>query len=254
MVFRAVVWWADAQDGAAAGSRTKQETLSAGSSPIHAALLTGGAEVSRDLAVPGGLFAACTRDESCRCSQGRRRRQSRPIRDDGKHVIGSAGATPAVTAWAQQRRCGKREQFELMPSEAEEKPLDLANWQYKLRTDPPEEGCGASSRSPQASSSAQGQGTALGRAHEWQGAQMVEVPGSSRNKKASGLSNGLVDRRAGPRGLGVEKDGRARKGGTARKAVQDDCTRSPTPRQCAASRWGLGDPRGPAGASAWTNT
>jgi glutamate synthase (NADPH/NADH) small chain len=117
---------------------------------FDAVLLTGGAEQSRDLPVPGrdleGIhFAMEFLPQQNRVNAGEKVKGQ--IRADGKHVIVIGGGDTGSDCVGTSNRHGARSvtQFELMPMppEQENKELTWPYWPYKLRTSSShEEGCG----------------------------------------------------------------------------------------------------------------
>jgi glutamate synthase (NADPH/NADH) small chain len=104
-------------------------------------LLTGGAEQSRDLPVPGrdldGIhFAMEFLPQQNKVNAGDKVKGQ--IRADGKHVIVIGGGDTGSDCVGTSNRHGARSvvQFELMPQppEEENKPLTWPYWPYKLRT------------------------------------------------------------------------------------------------------------------------
>jgi glutamate synthase (NADPH/NADH) small chain len=116
---------------------------------FDAVLLTGGAEQSRDLPVPGrdldGIhFAMEFLPQQNRVNAGDKVKGQ--IRADGKHVIVIGGGDTGSDCVGTSNRHGARSvtQFELMamPPEQENKELTWPYWPYKLRTSSShEEGC-----------------------------------------------------------------------------------------------------------------
>jgi glutamate synthase (NADPH/NADH) small chain len=129
---------------------------------FDAVLLTGGAEQSRDLPVPGrdldGVhFAMEFLPQQNKVNAGDKLKGQ--LRADGKHVIVIGGGDTGSDCVGTSNRHGAASvtQFELMPMppEQENKPLVWPYWPIKLRTSSShEEGCSASSPSPPRSSSA----------------------------------------------------------------------------------------------------
>ena len=120
-----------------------QETVSAGelTQAFDAVLLTGGAEQSRDLLVPGrdldGVhFAMELLPQQNRVNAGDR--PLNPISAKGKHVIVIGGGDTGSDCVGTSNRHGAKSvtQFELlpMPPEVENKPLTWPYWPMKLRT------------------------------------------------------------------------------------------------------------------------
>jgi glutamate synthase (NADPH/NADH) small chain len=124
-------------------------------------LLTGGAEQSRDLPVPGRDLAGVHFAMEFLPQQTRSTRatRSRAISAEGKHVIVIGGGDTGSDCVGTSNRHGAKSvtQFEVMPMppEQENKPLTWPYWPIKLRTSSShEEGCSASSPSPPRNSSA----------------------------------------------------------------------------------------------------
>jgi glutamate synthase (NADPH) small chain len=118
-------------------------------SDFDAVLLTGGAEQSRDLPVPGrdldGIhFAMEFLPQQNKVNAGDKVKGQ--LRADGKHVIVIGGGDTGSDCVGTSNRHGAASvvQFELMPQppEEENKPLTWPYWPYKLRTSSShEEGC-----------------------------------------------------------------------------------------------------------------
>jgi glutamate synthase (NADPH/NADH) small chain len=116
---------------------------------FDAVLLTGGAEQSRDLPVPGreldGVhFAMEFLPQQNRLNSGVKLNEQ--LRADGKHVIVIGGGDTGSDCVGTSNRHGAVSvvQFELMPKppESENKPLTWPYWPYKLRTSSShDEGC-----------------------------------------------------------------------------------------------------------------
>ncbi|RRD67421.1 glutamate synthase subunit beta [Comamonadaceae bacterium OH2310_COT-174] len=178
-----------------AGETIAPETLMA---QFDAVLLTGGAEQSRDLPVPGreldGVhFAMEFLPQQNKVNAG----DALPgqIRAEGKHVIVIGGGDTGSDCVGTSRRQGAAEvtQFELMPMppEQENKALTWPYWPLKLRTSTShEEGC---TREFAIATKAfvPGKGKDKGRVAavntvrvQWQDGQMREVPGSEQILKA----------------------------------------------------------------------
>ncbi|PAT35726.1 glutamate synthase subunit beta [Vandammella animalimorsus] len=178
-----------------AGETIAPETLMA---QFDAVLLTGGAEQSRDLPVPGreldGVhFAMEFLPQQNKVNAG----DALPgqIRAEGKHVIVIGGGDTGSDCVGTSRRQGAAEvtQFELMPMppEQENKALTWPYWPLKLRTSTShEEGC---TREFAIATKAfvPGKGKDKGRVAavntvrvQWQDGQMREVPGSEQTLKA----------------------------------------------------------------------
>ncbi len=155
---------------------------------FDAVLLTGGAEQSRDLPVPGrdlaGIhFAMEFLPQSNKVVAGGKVKNQ--IRADGKHVIVIGGGDTGSDCVGTSNRHGAKSvtQFELlpMPPEQENKPLVWPYWPVKLRTSSShEEGCEREfAIATKEFSGEKGKVTALKAVRvEWQGGKMTEVPGS----------------------------------------------------------------------------
>jgi glutamate synthase (NADPH/NADH) small chain len=195
---------------------------------FDAIVLTGGAEVSRDLPVPGreldGVhFAMEFLPQQNKLVAGDKLKGQ--IRADGKHVIVIGGGDTGSDCVGTSNRHGAASvtQFELMPMppEQENKPLVWPYWPVKLRTSSShEEGCertfAIATKQFVAADDRKGKGP--GRVAglktvevQWQGGKMTEVPGTEREWKADLvlLAMGFV----GPvatvlEAFGVDKDAR----------------------------------------------
>ena len=215
-----------------------KETISAKdlTAQFDAVLLTGGAEQSRDLPVPGrelgGVhFAMEFLPQQNLINAGGKLKSHgiTPIRADGKHVVVIGGGDTGSDCVGTSNRHGARSvtQFELlpMPPEHENGPLVWPYWPIKLRTSSShEEGC---EREFAIATKAfiGGEGKDKGKVKalkavrvEWQGGKMVEVPGSEQVLPADLvlLAMGFVS----PVGsvleaFGVDKDAR----GNARASI-----------------------------------
>lgn len=200
---------------------------------FDAILLTGGAEQSRDLPVPGreldGIhFAMEFLPQQNKVNTGVKVKNQ--LRADAKHVIVIGGGDTGSDCVGTSNRHGAASvtQFELlaMPPEHENGPLVWPYWPIKLRTSSShEEGC---EREFAIATKAfiGGEGKDRGRVKalqavrvEWQGGKMVEVPGSEQTLPADLvlLAMGFVS----PVGsvldsFGVDKDAR----GNARASVE----------------------------------
>ncbi len=210
------------------------ETLDAAAlhAQFDAVLLTGGAEQSRNLPVPGreldGVhFAMEFLPLQNKVVAGDRLKSQ--IRADGKHVIVIGGGDTGSDCVGTSNRHGAASvtQFELMPMppEHENKPLVWPYWPTKLRTSSShEEGCERTFAIATKAFIA-GTGKDAGRVKalqtvqvEWQGGKMVEVPGSEKEWKADLvlLAMGFVSPVATVlEAFGVERDPR----GNARAAT-----------------------------------
>jgi glutamate synthase (NADPH/NADH) small chain len=188
---------------------------------FDAVLLTGGAEQSRDLPIPGrdldGVhFAMEFLPQQNKVNAGDKVKGQ--IRADGKHVIVIGGGDTGSDCVGTSNRHGAASvvQFELMPQppEEENKPLTWPYWPYKLRTSSShEEGCEREfAIATKEFLGEKGKVTGLKTVRvEWKDGRMVEVPGSEQVLKADLvlLAMGFVS----PVGtvldaFGVEKDGR----------------------------------------------
>ena len=200
---------------------------------FDAVLLTGGAEQSRDLPVPGrdleGIhFAMEFLPQQNKVNTGAE--VENQLRADAKHVIVIGGGDTGSDCVGTSNRHGAASvtQFELlaMPPEQENGPLVWPYWPIKLRTSSShEEGC---EREFAIATKAfvGGEGEDAGRVKalqavrvEWQGGKMVEVAGSEQTLPADLvlLAMGFVS----PVGsvldsFGIEKDAR----GNARASVE----------------------------------
>jgi len=165
---------------------------------FDAVLLSGGAEVSRDLPVPGrdldGVhFAMEFLPQQNKVVAGDKVKGQ--IKATGKHVIVIGGGDTGSDCVGTSNRHGAASvtQFELlpMPPEQENKPLTWPYWPTKLRTSSShEEGCQrefaiATKELVGGTGKDKGKVTALKTVHvEWQGGRMVELPGTEREVKA----------------------------------------------------------------------
>lgn len=188
---------------------------------FDAVLLTGGAEQSRDLPVPGrelsGVhFAMEFLPQQNRLNSGVKMPEQ--IRADGKHVIVIGGGDTGSDCVGTSNRHGAESvvQFELMPRppEQENKPLTWPYWPYKLRTSSShDEGCEREfAIATKEFVGEQGKVTALKTVRvEMKDGKFIEVEGSEQTYKADLvlLAMGFVS----PvdtilAGFGVEKDPR----------------------------------------------
>ena len=155
-------------------------------------LLAGGAELSRDLPVPGrdldGIhFAMEFLPQQNKINAGDKLKGQ--LRADGKHVVVIGGGDTGSDCVGTSNRHGAASvtQFELMPMppEHEDKPLVWPYWPTKLRTSSShEEGCEREFAIATKEFIA-GEGKAKGKVKavrtvrvQWQGGKMVEVAGS----------------------------------------------------------------------------
>jgi glutamate synthase (NADPH/NADH) small chain len=192
---------------------------------FDAVLLTGGAENSRDLPVPGrdlaGVhFAMEFLPQQNKVVAGDKLKGQ--IKATGKHVIVIGGGDTGSDCVGTSNRHGAASvtQFELMPMppEAEDKPLVWPYWPVKLRTSSShEEGCQrefaiATKAFIAGSGKDKGRVTALKTVHvQWEAGKMVEVPGSEREWPADLvlLAMGFTAPVASVLdAFGVERDGR----------------------------------------------
>jgi glutamate synthase (NADPH/NADH) small chain len=203
VVFRTGVlvgaWPADSKVTNDARETITADQLRAG---FDAVLLTGGAETSRDLPVPGreldGVhFAMEFLPQQNKVVAGDKLPSGKggQISASGKHVIVIGGGDTGSDCVGTSNRHGAASvtQFELMPMppEHEDKPLTWPYWPYKLRTSSShEEGC---ERTFAIATKAfiPGTGKDKGRVVglktvqvQWQGGKMIEVPGSEKEWKA----------------------------------------------------------------------
>ena len=163
-------------------------------SEFDAVLLTGGAEQSRDLPVPGrdldGIhFAMEFLPQQNKVNAGDKLKGQ--LRADGKHVIVIGGGDTGSDCVGTSNRHGAVSvtQFELMPQppEEENRPLTWPYWPYKLRTSSShEEGCEREfAISTKEFVGEKGKLTGLKTVRvEFKDGKMVEVPGSEQVLKA----------------------------------------------------------------------
>ncbi|MEP7296982.1 MAG: glutamate synthase subunit beta [Burkholderiales bacterium] len=192
---------------------------------FDAVLLTGGAEQSRDLPVPGrdldGIhFAMEFLPQQNRINAGGKVKGQ--LRADGKHVVVIGGGDTGSDCVGTSNRHGAVSvtQFELlpMPPETENKPLVWPYWPIKLRTSSShDEGCErefaiATKEFIGGEGKDKGKVKALKAVRvEWQGGKMVEVPGSEQVLPADLvlLAMGFVSPVASVlEAFGVDKDAR----------------------------------------------
>jgi glutamate synthase (NADPH/NADH) small chain len=157
-------------------------------------LLSGGAEQSRDLPVPGrdlqGIhFAMEFLPQQNKVNGGDKLKSQ--IRADGKHVIVIGGGDTGSDCVGTSNRHGAKSvvQFELMPQppEVEDRPLTWPYWPIKLRTSSShEEGCEREfAIATKEFLGEKGKLTGVKTVRlEWQGGKMTEVPGSEQVLKA----------------------------------------------------------------------
>ena len=188
---------------------------------FDAVLITGGAEQSRDLPVPGrdldGVhFAMEFLPQQNKVNAGDKLKGQ--IRADGKHVIVIGGGDTGSDCVGTSNRHGAVSvtQFEVMPMppEQENKPLVWPYWPIKLRTSSShEEGCQREfAISTKAFTGEKGKLTGLTTVNiEFKDGKMVEVPGTEKSWKADlvllamGFTNPVATLLEG---FGVDKDAR----------------------------------------------
>lgn len=188
---------------------------------FDAVVLTGGAEQSRDLPVPGrdlaGIhFAMEFLPQQNRVNAGGKVKDQ--IRADGKHVIVIGGGDTGSDCVGTSNRHGAASvtQFEVMPQppEQENKPLVWPYWPLKLRTSSShEEGCAREfAVSTKEFLGKDGKVTGLKTVQvEFKDGKFVEVPGTEKEYRADLvlLAMGFVSPVASIlEGFGVDKDGR----------------------------------------------
>ncbi|MFT7723131.1 MAG: glutamate synthase subunit beta [Roseateles sp.] len=200
-----------------------KETVSADDlkARFDAVLLTGGAEQSRDLPVPGrdlaGVhFAMEFLPQQNKVNAGDKLKQQ--IRADGKHVIVIGGGDTGSDCVGTSNRHGAKSvtQFELLPQppEVEDRPLTWPYWPIKLRTSSShEEGCEREfAIATKEFIGEKGKLTGVKTVRlQWQGGRMTEVEGSEQVLKAdlAFLAMGFVSPVATVlEAFGVDKDGR----------------------------------------------
>ncbi|MCD2512944.1 glutamate synthase subunit beta [Comamonas endophytica] len=199
---------------------------------FDAVLLTGGAEQSRDLPVPGrelnGVhFAMEFLPQQNKVNAGDKLKNQ--IRADGKTVIVIGGGDTGSDCVGTSNRHGAVSvtQFELMPMppEQENKPLVWPYWPYKLRTSSShEEGCEREfAIATKEFIGEKGQLTGVKTVRlEWKDGKMTEVPGSEQVLKADlvFLAMGFVSPVASIlESFGVDKDQRGNAKATTDAAV-----------------------------------
>ncbi|MBA3771160.1 MAG: glutamate synthase subunit beta [Ramlibacter sp.] len=188
---------------------------------FDAVLLTGGAEQSRDLPVPGrdlgGIhFAMEFLPLQNKVNAGDKIKGQ--IRADGKHVIVIGGGDTGSDCVGTSNRHGALSvtQFELMPQPPgeENRPLTWPYWPYKMRSSSShEEGCEREfAIATKEFLGENGKVTALKTVRvEWKDGKMVEVPNTEQTLAADLvlLAMGFVSPVAAILdGFGIEKDGR----------------------------------------------
>ena len=188
---------------------------------FDAVILAGGAEVPRDLPVPGRELAGVHFALEFLIPQNKEVAGDgkNPISATGKHVVVIGGGDTGSDCVGTSNRHGAASvtQFELMPMppETENKALTWPNWPIKLRTSSShEEGCERDfAVGTKAFLGADGKVTGLKAVRlEWKDGRMSEIPGSEFEIKADlvlfamGFTNpvgGVLD------AFGVEKDARS---------------------------------------------
>jgi glutamate synthase (NADPH/NADH) small chain len=188
---------------------------------FDAVVLTGGAEQSRDLPVPGrdldGVhFAMEFLPQQNKVNAGDKLKGQ--IRADGKHVIVIGGGDTGSDCVGTSNRHGAASvvQFELMPQppEQENKPLTWPYWPYKLRTSSShEEGVQREfAIATKEFTGEKGKVTGLKTVHvEFKDGKFVEIAGTEKEYKADLvlLAMGFVSPvQSILEGFGVEKDAR----------------------------------------------
>ncbi len=188
---------------------------------FEAVLLAGGAELSRDLPVPGrelqGVhFAMEFLPQQNKVNAGDA--FAGQLRADGKHVVVIGGGDTGSDCVGTSKRQGAASvtQFELMPQPPveENRPMTWPYWPVKLRTSSShEEGCEREfAISTKAFMGEKGRVTAINTVRvEWQGGKMVELPGSEQVLQADLvlLAMGFVAPVASVLdAFGVDRDGR----------------------------------------------
>ncbi len=188
---------------------------------FDAVLLTGGAEQSRDLPVPGrdleGVhFAMEFLPQQNKVNAGDK--FPKQLRADGKHVIVIGGGDTGSDCVGTSNRHGATSvtQFEVMPQppEEENKPLVWPYWPLKLRTSSShEEGCEREfAISTKEFIGEKGKLTGLKTVHiELKDGKMVEIPGTEKTYKADMvfLAMGFVSPVASViDAFGIDKDNR----------------------------------------------
>jgi glutamate synthase (NADPH/NADH) small chain len=173
-----------------------KETISADElkAQFDAVILTGGAEASRDLPVPGrelsGIhFAMEFLPQQNKVNAGDKLKGQ--LRADGKHVIVIGGGDTGSDCVGTSNRHGAKSvtQFEVMPQppEEEDRPMTWPYWPIKLRTSSShEEGCEREfAIATKEFLGEKGKLTGVKTVRvEWQGGKMVEVAGSEQVLKA----------------------------------------------------------------------
>ena len=173
-----------------------KETISADDvkAQFDAVVLTGGAEQSRDLPVPGrdlaGVhFAMEFLPQQNKINAGDKLKNQ--LRADGKHVIVIGGGDTGSDCVGTSNRHGAKSvtQFELLPQppEVEDRPMTWPYWPIKLRTSSShEEGCSREfAIATKEFLGEKGKLTGVKTVRlQWQGGKMTEVEGSEQILKA----------------------------------------------------------------------
>ena len=203
---------------------------------FDAVVLTGGAEQSRDLAVPGreldGIHFAMEflpLQNKVNAGDKLKGQGLTQIRADGKHVIVIGGGDTGSDCVGTSNRHGAASvtQFEVMPQPPveENRPMTWPYWPIKLRTSSShEEGCerefaistkefvGSGAEGKEGKGSKGGKVTGLKTVQvEWKDGKLVEVPGTEKTLKADLvlLAMGFVSPVASVlEAFGVDKDAR----------------------------------------------
>ena len=228
-----------AKDGLGANSKVTnwaKETVTPEqlSAEFDAVLLSGGAEQSRDLPVPGrdldGVhFAMEFLPQQNKVNAGDKLKSQ--LRADGKHVIVIGGGDTGSDCVGTSNRHGAASvtQFELMPQppEVENRPLTWPYWPIKLRTSSShDEGCTrefAIATKEFIAGTGKNKGRVVGVKTvrlQWEGGKMTEVPGSEQTLQADLvlLAMGFVSPVAPVLdAFGVDKDAR----GNARASTDE---------------------------------
>ena len=195
VIFRTGVLVASLGEGSKVTNWAK-ESISADElkSQFDAVLLTGGAEQSRDLPVPGrelaGIhFAMEFLPQQNKVNAGDKLKNQ--LRADGKHVIVIGGGDTGSDCVGTSNRHGAKSvtQFELLarPPEVEDRPMTWPYWPIKLRTSSShDEGCEREfAIATKEFLGDKGKVTGVKTVRlEWQGGKMVEVAGSEQVLKA----------------------------------------------------------------------
>ena len=234
VIFRTGVMVASLPDGSKVTNGAKETITPAQlQKDFDAVVLTGGAEQSRDLPVPGreldGIhFAMEFLPQQNKVNAGDKLRSQgiTQIRADGKHVIVIGGGDTGSDCVGTSNRHGAASvtQFEVMPQPPieENRPMTWPYWPIKLRTSSShEEGCErefAISTKEFMGSTADGKPGKGGKVTglktvqvEWKDGKLVEVPGTEKTLKADLvlLAMGFVSPVASVlEAFGVDKDAR----------------------------------------------